>query len=282
MKKYFAVFAFAAFACAFAGGEEFSLEKRLDEEIAKNAGKDFAEKLPEGERLFYSQSSKSAFIIFSKDLAARNFGFALAGKAELAAEEMFGEVAAFQNPIEIHFLDEGEAKFEGNFLETSPFGPDIVLSVKYSKNLPLDEFFERLSRIYLRAYSLKCGAGANPPYWIELALRAMIAKQIADFAPIELARVLKQNPPDKILDVLKYSRESAGNIEKMEASAYFSLLAMRSAFGGNSQAWFDTLRHFLTSGAVGEDFMRARFGEGCGDKLWVGVYGEFYARLSGV
>ncbi|MBR4596790.1 MAG: hypothetical protein IKO42_00105, partial [Opitutales bacterium] len=276
MKKFSAAFLFALCACSFAGAQEgeFSLEKRLDEEIEKSSAKNFEGNIPGGERLFYTPSSKSAFIAFSKNLQARNFCFALAGKAERAAEEMFGEVAAFQNPIEIHFLDEKEAKFEGHFLETSRFGSDVVLSVKYSKNLPLDEFYERLANIYLRAYSLKLGGSADFPYWIELAFRAMIARQAADFAPIELARILREKRPDTVEEVLKYSRDSGGDIEKMEASAYYAMLAMRSVCGGSSRAWFDALRHFLVSKNAGEDFLKARFGVNYGDKFLAAMYGE--------
>ena len=132
MKILIAAVLFFAPLLSFAEGGEFSLEKRLDEEIAKSAANNFDGKLPEGDKLFYSESSKSAFIVFSKNLELRNFGFTLVGKAERAIEEMFGGVEKFKTPIEIHFLPESEADFEGDFLETSRFKFDVVLSVKCS------------------------------------------------------------------------------------------------------------------------------------------------------
>ena len=89
MKKFSAAFLFALCACSFAGAQEgeFSLEKRLDEEIEKSSAKNFEGNIPGGERLFYTPSSKSAFIAFSKNLQARNFCFALAGKAVQRGEQ---------------------------------------------------------------------------------------------------------------------------------------------------------------------------------------------------
>lgn len=271
-----------ASALSFARGGEFSLEKRLDEEIAKSSAKNLDGKLPETDKLFYSESSKSAFIVFSKNLELRNFGFTLVGKAEQAVEEMFGSVEKFKTPIEIHFLSESEADFKGDFLETSRFRFDIVLSVKCSKNLPLGEFYARLANIYLRVYAAEFGGGKSHPYWIELALRAMIARQIAEFAPIELARSLKSTGADKITDVFNYSPKSGGDILKMEASSYFSLLALRSLCGGNSKVWFEMLKYFTLSGAPSSDYLASRFGANYGDKFLTALYGEIYARLSGV
>lgn len=271
-----------ASALSFARGGEFSLEKRLDEEIAKSSAKNLDGKLPETDKLFYSESSKSVFIVFSKNLELRNFGFTLVGKAEQAVEEMFGSVEKFKTPIEIHFLSESEADFKGDFLETSRFRFDIVLSVKCSKNLPLGEFYARLANIYLRVYAAEFGGGKSHPYWIELALRAMIARQIAEFAPIELARSLKSTGADKITDVFNYSPKSGGDILKMEASSYFSLLALRSLCGGNSKVWFEMLKYFTLSGAPSSDYLASRFGANYGDKFLTALYGEIYARLSGV
>ncbi|MBR6389471.1 MAG: hypothetical protein IKS15_05070 [Opitutales bacterium] len=287
MKKFLAGLLVAAGLCAFGAedGWEFSLDRRLDEEIAKSAEKNFEGSLPGREPLFYSASSKSAFIVFSKNLQARNFGFSLLGMAERAIEEMFGEVASFQNPIEVHFIGEKDAKFEGWFLETSRFGSDAVLSVKFSENLPVGEFFEKIAAIYLRAYAFKLGGAAaakNPPFWLELALRSMIARQVADFAPIELARTLEKSKPDSVLDVLKYSRGGGGDVLKKEASAYFTLLAMRSACGGTPDAWFAMVKKFAAAPDAGEDMLKSCFGDNWRDRLFVAVYGEIYARLSGV
>lgn len=282
MKILIAAVLFFAPLLSFAEGGEFSLEKRLDEEIAKSAANNFDGKMPEGDKLFYSESSKSAFIVFSKNLELRNFGFTLVGKAERAIEEMFGGVEKFKTPIEIHFLPESEADFEGDFLETSRFKFDVVLSVKCSKNLPLDKFYERIANIYLRACAAEFGSKKSHLYWIELALRAMIARQIAEFAPIELARHLKNTGADKMSDVFNYSPKAGGDILKMEASSYFSLLALRSLCGGNSKAWFEMLKYFVLNGTPSGEYLISRFGSDYNDKFFAAVYGEIYARLSGV
>lgn len=282
MKILLAAVLICASAFSFAKDGGFSLEKRLDEEIAKSAAQNLDGKLPEKEKLFYAESSKSAFIVFSKNLEIRNFGFTLVGKAERAIEEMFGSVEKFKTPIEIHFLSESEADFEGDFLETSRFRFDIVLSVKCSKNLPLDKFYERIANIYLRSYAAELGGKKSHPYWIELALRSMIARHIADFAPIELARHLKGAGADKITDVFNYSPKTGGDILKMEAASYFSLLALRSLCGGDSKSWFETLKHFALNGAPSGDYLASRFGANYNDKFLVALYGEIYARLSGV
>lgn len=282
MRILLALFLIFAQLFAFAQDEGFSLEKRLDEEIAKNAKQNFEGKIVEREKLFYSESSKSAFIVFAKNLESRNFGFVLVNKVEGAIEEMFGDVPEFKTPIEIHFLSEEDANFKGDFLETSRFTSDIVLSVKYSKNLPLDKFYERIANIYLRSYVKELGGSKKPPYWLELALRAMIARQIAEFVPIELARIAKNVGVNKILDVFNYAPQSNADDLKMEASSYFALLGLRSLCGGNSKFWFDTLKYLLLNGTPSDEYLVSRFGKNYKDKFLVAPYGEVYARLSGV
>ncbi len=271
-----------------AGMSDEALKKMksvLEEEIKKSEADLSLDTLPKAEQFYQAFSSNSAFAIFSKDYEARNLALALAENADKAFAQCFGPGTPFAKPVEIHMLPEGDAEFDGHFLENISRSGDTVISVKCTPALPLDEFCRLLNRAYLRTLALALGgekAFFSVPKWMQDAFDVSAAAGLSRGVSFEMARRAAKLPPAPPEDVFSGRLPDGAN----EISAYWTMVAMRAACG--QPAKFESLmRRLLVCGgdsAKAAETLRAEF-PGARDfgLYWrTALCGEIFARLGGV
>ena len=222
------------------------------------------------------------FNVISSNYEAHELGVSVAKTIEEAFSAFFGKGLNFSPKVNLQMLLPEEAKFAGYFQVIKD--SSLTISVKCDKDLPLDEFCGLAAAAYLNALAATLkGSYISAPYWLKLGMKAALAQNFAMGVAYDTARFSAANPPDKLGEVISYTKETQKPVKFLEASAYWNLIALKNLSG--SAEIFETLMRAILAGEDAGKLLeplKKHFGEVFDLEMRAIMLGEIHARVGGV